>query len=534
MSARLLSGNKTMKKIILFFFIFILLVNNASAYTFTNIGKDFKIEYPAGWNYNEEPDGTDQTFTSQTGRAWVRVVVLPSEGMSLDEIVGDRIRYLNSLGSYPFSEKYVTISGVTGKELMFYEEYQQKEYKERQVLILSGDKYFIITAGSLTSDFPFFSEDLNKIINSFTLIKPAITPKVTVYTPVPTPTQTPEEIEKELSASIKLHMDRTSVSIGEEVKLTLSLVSVITKPVMRFQIILIPPSGMSVTAKEFSQTAAGQYSFEGTVEPGKERPVMVNLKANEPGVKDVEGWVIYYFGDDFSTKVEKRLKEKITVAAPEVTATVKRDEGPSGDGSAIVGIIAIIAIIFTAYVFINKIIKSVKGKVSKGEEPPTGEVQAQKTIEHPGRIEEEREIREEFVEEPKHEVKVAKRKESAFEIERRKQHLALPPESLDLDTRNYLSFGANTAVSTLDAEIARAGSDAMQIQGEVRKTEDILGKLGTRLVNKEISDQTYNDLKNKYTRKVSELKNKVANLESGAAKLKKIRSFVQEKGKYYT
>jgi hypothetical protein len=94
-----------MKKIILFFLIFILLVNNASAYTFTNIGRDFKIEYPAGWSYIEEPDGSDQTFTSQTGRAWVKVVVVPSEGMTLDEVVGDRIRYLNSLGIYPFSEK---------------------------------------------------------------------------------------------------------------------------------------------------------------------------------------------------------------------------------------------------------------------------------------------------------------------------------------------------------------------------------------------------------------------------------------------
>ncbi|MDP2767348.1 MAG: hypothetical protein Q8O41_07855 [Candidatus Methanoperedens sp.] len=106
-----------MNKIILFFVVFMFLVNNASAYTFTNIGGDFKIEYPTGWSYIEEPDGSDQTFTSQTGRAWVRVVVLPSEGMSLDGIVGDRIRYLNSLGIYPFSEKYVTISGVTGKEL---------------------------------------------------------------------------------------------------------------------------------------------------------------------------------------------------------------------------------------------------------------------------------------------------------------------------------------------------------------------------------------------------------------------------------
>lgn len=502
-----------MKKPLLFFFIFIILINAASAYTFTNIGRDFKIEYPAGWSYIEEPDGSDQTFTSQTGKAWVRVVVASSEGMGLDEIVDDRIRYLNSISIYPFSEKYVTISGVRGKELMFYEEYQQKEYKERQLLVLSGDEYFIITAGSQTSDFPFFLEDLNKIINSFTILKPAVAPGVTAYAPTPTPVQT----EKELSASVTLYRERTSVAVGEEVLLRLSIVSIIGKPKMTFQIILIPPSGMSVTSQEFSQTGGGQYSLKDEIEPGMSRNVDVKIRANEAGSKEVKGWVIYYFGDDISTKKEIPLEEKITVAT-EATPTGGE---PSDNGSAIVGIIAIIAIIFTAYVFINKIIKTVKSRTSKSEE------QAQKTTE-PG---EERKSREEPVEEK---VKVAERKESAFETERRKQHLALPPESLDPETRNYLGFGANTAISMLNAEISRAESDAVQIQSEIRKNEDMLSKLGTRLVNKEISDQTYNDLKNKYTRKVSELKNRTADLESGAAKLTRIRSFVQEKGKYYS
>jgi hypothetical protein len=85
----------------------------------------------------------------------------------------------------------------------------------------------------------------------------------------------------------------------------------------------------------------------------------------------------------------------------------------------------------------------------------------------------------------------------------------------------------------LDAEIAKAQSDAMQVQDEIKKDEDVISKLGNRLVNKEISDQTYNDLKNKYLRKISGSKIKAANLESNAEKLKKIRSFIQEKGKYY-
>ncbi len=513
-----------MKKIILFFFLVILLVNNASAYTFTNIGGDFKIEYPAGWNYIEEPDGSDQTFTSQTGRASVRVTVSPSDGMSLDESVGERIRFLqNSYGISPFSEKYVTVGSLKGKELMFYYQTGKSEYKYRQILIISGDISFIISAYSLTSDFPFFSEDLDKIINSFTLLKPAITPKVTAgYTPVPT--QTP--VQEKGAPSITLHAERTSILVGEEVALKLSILSPIGKPKLEFQIILTPPSGMSVGGQEFSETG-GIYSQKGSIEPGVSRFVDIKLKANEAGDKEVEAKVRYYFWADVSNITEITTSRKIIVSSEAAPTTTRSDE-PSGEGSTIVGIIAIIAIIFTAYIIINKIIKSVKGKLSKGEEP-SGEVRAQ-----PAEIEEEPEAVRESVEEPKHEVKVAKRKKSAFEIEKEKQHQELPPENLDIDTRNYLGSGVNTAISTLGAEIANAENDALEVQGAIKKNEDVLGKLGTRLVNNEISDQTYNDLKNKYMRKISELKSKFAALESEAAKLKKIRSFIHEKGKYYT
>lgn len=515
-----------MRKTILFFLISVLLINSASAYTFTNIGGDFKIEYPGGWSYIEEPDGSDQTFTSQTGRASVRVVVEPSEGMSLDESVGDRIRFLlNTYGISPFSEKYVTVGGVKGKELMFYYYTEQKEYKYRQILIVSGDKTFIISAYSLTTDFPFFSEDFEKIINSFGLLKPAVTPKVTAgYTPVPTPTP----VQTEPGApTIALYAERTSILVGEEVLLKLSILAPLGKPKMEYQIILIPPSGMSVGGQEFSQTGAGQYSQKGTIEAGDGRSVDIKLRANEAGDKDVEATVRYYFGDDVSNIKEVSKSRKIIVSA-EAAPTATKGGEPSGGGSAVVGIIVIAAVIFAIYMFINRRIKAAESKISRVEEQ-TREVQAQ-----PARVEEERETVAEPVEEPKREVKAAKKKESAFEIERRKQHRELPPEDIDLETRNYLNLGVNIAVSTLDAEIARAESNTLQVQGEIRKTEDILSKLGTRLVNKEISEQTYNDLKNKYMRKVSELKSKVSSHESEAAGKQKIRSFIEEKGKYYT
>ncbi len=522
-----------MKKIILFFLIFILVVNSASAYTFTNIGRDFKIEYPGGWTYTEEPDGSDQTFTSQTGRAWVRVAVVPSDGMTLDDIVGERIRYLNSLGISPFSEKYVTINGVADKvkELMFYENYQQKEYKERQILALSGNKYYIITAGTLTSDYPFYSEDLDKIINSFNIIQPSLSPTTTaaVSTPAPSTPAPPEETDEILSsdvASIALHREKTKVDVGEEVLLKLSIVNYISniKP-MEVQLIIAPPSGMSVTSTEFTQSTTGQSTSNYTLNPGQNRDIEIRLKANEIGNFNVEGRVVYYFGENKTSAVIKPFKKPITVKSAGVipVGTTTTPPEPSDGGSVVVGIIAIIAIIFTVYVIFNKIAKTFKNKLTKGKAPteievhaPEGEIsQPSVSGEEPARIE------------PK--IK----KESAFEAEKRKQHSILPPEDIDIDTRTYLSSGVNTAISTLDAEIANAQSDALQVQGAIKKNEDVLSKLGTRLVNNEISDQTYNDLKNKYIRKISESKSKLAALESDAAKLKKIRSFIHEKGKYY-
>jgi len=525
-----------MKKTYLLFLIFILLANNVSAKVFTNNGNDFSIEQPAGWEVVQEPDGSDQTFTSQTGKAWVRVVVAPSEGMTLTEIAGSRKEYLSSIDIFPYSEKDVTISGTTGVELIFTEWYNQRDYKETQTLVLSADKYYILTFGARVNDYTFYSEDFDRIIGSFKLLRAIQSPGVT--SPGPTPVQT----DKELSASVSLHREKINVVVGEDVLLKLSVVNLITKPVMNVQVIIKPPSGMSVTSTEFSQGAAGQYTSTYKLEPGASRDIEVRLKPNEKGNFIVEGWVVYYFGDDITSKKEEILKEPITVRLQgEITPTTSPQGGDNSDGSsAILGLIVIIAIIFTAYTIFNKAAKtlkniSAKGKTTSSAEVHSSDVNRSQYIEEESREEPATESPEETArpEEQLSRIEPKIEKVSAFETEKRKQHNILPPEELDIETRNYLSSGVNAAISMLDAEIAKAQSDAWQVQDAIKKDEEVLAKLGNRLVNKEISDQTYNDLKNKYLRKISGSKSNVSNLESNAARLKSIRSFIQEKGKYY-
>lgn len=86
---------------------------------------------------------------------------------------------------------------------------------------------------------------------------PRKTPRITVPMPTeeivetprePTPIQTTQAPLRPSTASVNLYGEKTDVELGENILLKLSAVSLITKPKMKVQIIIIPPSGMSVTS----------------------------------------------------------------------------------------------------------------------------------------------------------------------------------------------------------------------------------------------------------------------------------------------
>jgi len=76
------------------------------------------------------------------------------------------------------------------------------------------------------------------------------------------------------------------------------------------QVIIIPPSGMSVTSSEFVQSGAGQFTTTCELEPGKGRDIEVSIKSNKVGDFNVKGRIIYYFGD------EKEKAEDYTLTLP--------------------------------------------------------------------------------------------------------------------------------------------------------------------------------------------------------------------------
>ncbi len=131
----------------------------------------------------------------------------------------------------------------------------------------------------------------------------------TTTTPAPaSPTTVP-------SASVELHGEKTDVALGEDVILRLSAVNLITKPLMTVQVILIPPSGMSVTSSDFVTSGAGQFTTTYKLEPGSGKDIEIRIQTNQIGDFKVKGRVVYYYGDNMSTAEDHLLELPIKVRA---------------------------------------------------------------------------------------------------------------------------------------------------------------------------------------------------------------------------
>ena len=124
-------------------------------------------------------------------------------------------------------------------------------------------------------------------------------------------------------ASISLYGEKTDVYLGQDILLKLSVVNYISNPKMSLQVIIVPPSGMSVTSSEFSKTAAGQYASNYQLDPGDGRDIEINMRSNEAGEFNVKGRVVYYFGDQKDKSQYYETELPIKVRRPTVLTDTK-------------------------------------------------------------------------------------------------------------------------------------------------------------------------------------------------------------------
>jgi outer membrane protein assembly factor BamB len=96
--------------------------------------------------------------------------------------------------------------------------------------------------------------------------------------------------------SVYFGTTRTTINKGEDAIFTLSAVNPIGNPSMTVQLILKPPSGVSVTSSSFAKAGSGIYTCTQVIESGDNvRSIEVRLTGNEVGTHEIESEMYYQF-----------------------------------------------------------------------------------------------------------------------------------------------------------------------------------------------------------------------------------------------
>ena len=139
------------------------------------------------------------------------------------------------------------------------------------------------------------------------------------------------------TASVHLHGEKTDVVMGEDILLKLAAVNLITKPTMHVQVIITPPSGMSVTSSEFVQSGAGLFTASYEIEPGVGRDIEVRMRSNQVGDFVVNGRIVYYFGDDMDDAEDHTLTLPIKVRVEAEQGAERTESSSESKGSSAPG-----------------------------------------------------------------------------------------------------------------------------------------------------------------------------------------------------
>jgi hypothetical protein len=150
------------------------------------------------------------------------------------------------------------------------------------------------------------------------------------------------------SASVSLTGEKTDVVFGEDILLKLSAVNLITKPVMHVQVIILLPSGMSVTSSEFSKSGTNQFTTNYELDPGDGKDIEVKIRPNQAGDFNVNGRIVYYFGDEKDKAEDHTLNLPIKVRkGPDDSAQTPIPNPTKSPGfETMIGIIGILFAVF--------------------------------------------------------------------------------------------------------------------------------------------------------------------------------------------
>ena len=129
--------------------------------------------------------------------------------------------------------------------------------------------------------------------------------------------------------SVYFGTTRTTIKKSEDAIFTLSAVNPIGNPSMTVQLILKPPSGVSVTSSSFAKAGSGIYTCTQTIESGDNvRSIEVRLTGNQAGIHEIESEVYHQF--EGSSKSPTRYDTLTLIVEQDLPADSESDDQANG------------------------------------------------------------------------------------------------------------------------------------------------------------------------------------------------------------
>jgi hypothetical protein len=107
---------------------------------------------------------------------------------------------------------------------------------------------------------------------------------------------------------------------------------------------------MMVSSSEFVQSGAGQYTTTYELEPGQGRDIEVRIEASQVGDFNVEGRVVYYFGNDIKNAEDYTLKLPIKVESKSYTPDAVYEKLPG------FGVVSVVSVLMGIFILKRKIV----------------------------------------------------------------------------------------------------------------------------------------------------------------------------------
>lgn len=144
--------------------------------------------------------------------------------------------------------------------------------------------------------------------------------------------------------NVKLWSASTDLQVGNQTTFILSALNPITSPEsVIVQLVVSPPSGISVDETYFVRSGGALYQNTEPIEPGKDSKIVLGIVGNEVGNYSIPAQVYYYYASDERDKVLELDQNLILNVNSEPTSAPNKTILPGFE--VMISVLAMIAVV---------------------------------------------------------------------------------------------------------------------------------------------------------------------------------------------